>query len=647
MIYDPFQKTAIEHINNDHTVIVSAPTGAGKTVIAEYAIDHAMRNGKEAIYTSPIKALSNQKYRDFRAKYGEEKVGILTGDISLNSNAPIIIMTTEIYRNTLFENPARLRRVSWLIFDEVHYLDDLERGTVWEESIMFSPSHINFIGLSATVPNIDEFAEWIASIHDRPIHVVQEETRPVPLQHRFQCQGRIHYTNKELRKNGYLGRDSWMNQRRNRSRYPARTLKLKNNRLEPLISHIQDAHELPCIYFVFSRQKAKSLAEETAHFNFLSPEEHDTTCDLFWELCEKYNLGQEKNVLELFDLVRRGIAYHHAGMLPTLKEVVEQLFTHKALKLIFTTETFALGINMPARAVIFDELRKFHGTHFGNLRTRDYYQMAGRAGRRGMDTNGFVYSRINPKYIAYPDVYKIIFGKPEPVMSQFNATYATVLNLYKEYKRDLITVYPRSFHHFQATKKRRQQGLNLLDHKIRLLEDMKYIEKGGVTQKGEFACSLYGYELPLAEMHADGLLEHLNARELCMILVSLVFEPRKADSAPLLTKHVRRLVRSTESYMRNIHKQERKFKVRPYTKACYFHLARPIDEWLHGMSFEDVTKITSVDEGEIVRYFRMVIQLLRQIKTAYGAPALLIDTAHEALEKVNRDIIDAEKQLRV
>jgi len=646
MNYDAFQKEAIAHINNNQTVIISAPTGAGKTVIAEYAIDHAMTEHKEAIYTSPIKALSNQKYRDFRAKYGEDKVGILTGDISLNSNAPILIMTTEIYRNTLFENPGRFDRVSWVIFDEIHYLDDLERGTVWEESIMFSPSHINFIGLSATVPNIQEFAEWIKSVDDRPIQVVVEENRPVPLRHRFQCQGRIQYTTKNLKKHGYLGVDNWNHQRR-RGRRPMKQFKLKANRLSPLINHLQDAHEFPCIYFVFSRQKARMLAEEMTRFNFLAHDEHDDVCALFWALCEKHNLGREKGVLDLFDLVRRGIAYHRAGMLPTLKEVVEQLFTHKALKLIFTTETFALGINMPARAVVFDELRKFHGTHFGNLRTRDYYQMAGRAGRRGMDECGFVYSRINPKYISYPEVYTVIHGKTEPVMSQFNATYATVLNLYKQYQRELIKIYPRSFHYFQASKKRRQQGFNLLEHKIKLLESMKYIEKGSVTQKGEFACSLYGYELPLAEMHTDGLLEHLNEAELCIILISLVFEPRKADRTPSYSKHVKRLIRSTESYMRNIQRQERKFKVRPYTKACHFHLALAIQEWHNGKDFEEITQLTTVDEGEIVRYFRMVIQLLRQIKTAHGVSDLLRETADAALHKINRDIIDAEKQLRV
>lgn len=648
MIYDDFQKQAIGHIDNNHTLIVAAPTGAGKTIIAEYAIEHAAQKKKAAIYTAPIKALSNQKYRDFRARYGEEKVGILTGDVSINSEAPILIMTTEIYRNTLFENIDRFKNVSWVIFDEIHYLDDIERGTVWEESIMFSPPHIQFIGLSATVPNVGELAEWISAIHKRPVHVVEETHRPVPLKHRFQCQGRILYNMRKLRSDGYLGCENWQGAHSRHGRKKNhRFLRLKPNRLNPLIHHIKDAEELPCIYFVFGRSRAKYLAEEMTHYDFLNSDEQHAANELFWQLCEKYGLTEERTALELFDLIRRGIAYHHAGMLPSLKEVVEQLFTHKLLKLIFTTETFALGINMPARSVVFDELRKFFGTHFGNLRTRDYYQMAGRAGRRGMDEAGFVYSRINPKYISYPDVVHIINGKPEAVKSQFNATYATVLNLYREFKRDLISIYPRSFHYFQSGKKKRKHGFSLLERKLNLLEDMQYITEEGITDKGDFASSLYGYELTLSEMHTEEFLESLNELELSVILASLVFEPRKSDLVPVLPKHINKLTQTTDFYTRMIHKKEKQFLVRPFSKPCHFHLALAVEGWMKGLPFETVTDMTTVDEGEIVRAFRMVIQLLRQLRDARGAEKKLKASASLAIELINKDIIDAEKQLKV
>ena len=205
---DPFQKQAIEWIEKEHSVLVSAPTGAGKTVIAEYALEKALSRNEAVIYTAPIKALSNQKYRDFRNRYGEQ-VGILTGDVSINAEAPIVVMTTEIYRNSLFENLDRIRKVGWVIFDEVHYLDDPERGTVWEEALLFTPPEIRILALSATVPNVSQLADWIRSIHNRPIAVIEESNRPVPLDFLFQCQGRIFEDVERLRREGYFNRDNW------------------------------------------------------------------------------------------------------------------------------------------------------------------------------------------------------------------------------------------------------------------------------------------------------------------------------------------------------------------------------------------------------------------------------------------------------
>src|SRR3989338_895273 len=205
---DPFQEQAISWIEQEHSVLISAPTGAGKTLIAERAIEKALSREEGVIYTAPIKALSNQKYRDFRALYGE-RVGILTGDVSINTDAPILIMTTEIYRNSLFENSNRIKRVGWVIFDEIHYLDDPERGTVWEEAILFTPPEIRILALSATVPNVKQLAEWIRSIHKRPIAVVEESRRPVPLDFLFQCQGKILGSMAQLRREGYLNREDW------------------------------------------------------------------------------------------------------------------------------------------------------------------------------------------------------------------------------------------------------------------------------------------------------------------------------------------------------------------------------------------------------------------------------------------------------
>ncbi|MBN1493254.1 MAG: DEAD/DEAH box helicase [Candidatus Omnitrophica bacterium] len=653
--YDPFQKQAIDLIDAHTSLLVSAPTGAGKTLIAEYAIEQAMRLGEGAIYTAPIKALSNQKYRDFREKYGDN-VGIVTGDVTINHDAPLLIMTTEIYRNRLFENIQKLDRTAWVIFDEIHYLDDSERGTVWEESIMFSPPHIKFICLSATVPNIKELANWMNEVHSRNIQVIIETHRPVPLLHEFQAQGKLIDSFNQLRKQGYLGIPDWSHyaqprweRRRKRKRSKQHSFKqpkVRPNRIDILIRQVEEDHGLPCIYFCFGRKRTEFLAHELASFCFLSPAEEEKIMGLFNKLCAHYEITNEPTVLTLANLIKQGIAFHHAGMLPTVKEVVERLFTSKLIKLIFTTETFALGINMPAKTVIFDELRKFHGTHFGPLRTRDYYQMAGRAGRRGMDLQGLVISRINPRHISFMEVEKIINGDPEPVMSQFNATYATLLNLYAHYHEKLLDVYPLSFHYYQSSKKGRKRALWNLVRKLDLLKNAGYIKAGALTSKGQFAACMYGYELILSEMLAEGSLDALGEEGLLIVLIALVFEPRKGDHQPYFDKYTKQIMHEVEPFAGRVRKMEKEFNVSPRTKPPFFHLVPAMRAWASGLSFQELQEHTTADEGELVRYFRMTIQLLRLIRQAPSTSAALRQTVNQAVSLINRDEVDAEKQLR-
>ncbi len=643
---DPFQREAIEWIEKNHSVLVSAPTGAGKTLIAESAIEKALSRNEAVIYTAPIKALSNQKYRDFRARYGEDAVGILTGDVSINPDASILIMTTEIYRNSLFENLARIQKVGWVIFDEIHYLDDPERGTVWEEAILFTPPEIRILALSATVPNVRELADWIRSIHPRPIAVVEETHRPVPLEFLFQCQGKIMNSMKQLRQEGYFNRENWRMTHRER-RMGARPYRTKPNRLDHLLQHLLQQKKLPVIYFVFGRKRAEMLAREATQFDFLNPEERKKIRELYESLIDRYDLRKERSAEELRSLVEQGIAYHHAGMLPTLKEVVEQLFTSRLIKVIFTTETFALGINMPARSVILDELEKFYGTRFKHLTTRDFYQMAGRAGRRGMDTQGSIYIRVHPNDIPYPEVERILFGKPESIASQLNTAYATLLNLYRDLGPKLLEIYPRSFHYFQSSARRREEGLELMKQKLALLQDLNCLAGGGLTRKGEFAASVFGYELLLSEMHDDGMLDELDETKLNILLSGLVFEPRKGDHPPRLTHGEERLLKGVEHYFRIIRKKESRFRIFPWTKPPHFHLAPAITAWTKGESFEKLFRVTTADEGELVRYFRMVIQLLRELAHAPHTSDRLRETAHKARALINRDVVDAERQLRV
>ena len=622
MIYDRFQNEAIEHINAGHSVIVSAPTGAGKTAIAEHVIESCIETRQGVIYTAPIKALSNQKYRDFAAKYGDS-IGILTGDVSLNAEAPVLIMTTEIFRNKVLDAPDSLKKYSWIIFDEVHYIDNPERGTVWEESLIFLPTHMNILCLSATIPNIEQFAKWIESIHKKHVKVVIEDTRPVPLHFFFQCHDRVVDN---------------LNSLKNARSY-------KQNRTHSLIRYVQEKDGLPLIYFVFGRKRAEYLASELYDCHFLDKIETAQTLALYESLCERFDLKHEKSAQDMLPLIERGVAFHHAGMLPTLKEVIERLFTSKLIKVIFTTETFALGINMPSRSVVFDELTKWYGNYTRALKTRDFYQMAGRAGRRGIDIEGFVYSRINLRRVRIEEVKRTIYGKSEEVRSQFNASYATMLNLYSRYKDELFNIYPMSLHYFQTKAKEQRDALRVMESKLKLLKELGHISGGELTPKGEFAKAVYGYELLLAELYDDGVFENLDEVGLGILAVATVFEPRKGQVVVGLSKNTQYMKSVSTNLHTRIVARESKFGIHPYCKAPHFNLAKAMEGWMNGMKFAKILDLTDTDEGEVIRYFRMAIQILREINDAPISP-VLAGRIKSTIRRINRDIIDAEKQLR-
>ncbi|MDP3767542.1 MAG: DEAD/DEAH box helicase, partial [Dehalococcoidia bacterium] len=397
-------------------------------------IERTLARHGRVIYTAPIKALSNQKFRDFTARHPEQ-VGIMTGDVTINPTAPLVIMTTEIYRNTLLEDAERLSRYGWIIFDEIHYLDDPERGTVWEEAILFTPPHVNLLALSATIPNVEELAQWIRSVHQRPVEVIEETQRSVPLSVLFQCQNTILDSVEALKREGYRGADD---SHHLRGRHGARHRDLGHpNRLERLVRELRERERLPCIFFTFGRRRAEELAWELSEFPLLLDEERAPLRAFYDELCARFQLTHDRTAEALGRLVDRGVGFHHAGMLPTMKEVMERCFTSRRMKLIVTTETFALGVNMPARSVILDTVKKRGDSGFELLRRRAFLQVAGRAGRRGMDEAGFVYLRINPQHVAYPEVLRLLQGTPEPVHSRFNTTYATLLNLYRRHGRGL------------------------------------------------------------------------------------------------------------------------------------------------------------------------------------------------------------------
>ncbi|MDD5071020.1 MAG: DEAD/DEAH box helicase [Candidatus Omnitrophica bacterium] len=656
IILDTFQAQAIEHAKNGNSVIVSAPTGAGKTLIAEHIIDICLSRNKGVVYTAPIKALSNQKFRDFSRKY-PEKTGILTGDVNINRQAPILIMTTEIFRNALLVTPEDFQNRDWVIFDEIHFIDDLDRGTVWEESIILLPKHMRMLGLSATIANHQEFLKWLKEVHSNPIETVVENLRPVPLHFFFQCNDQIFQSFDNLKQSKSLipypfnlpYRDNQNKSHSNKQHireYPPQIINSKPNRMESLLGYLSENQSYPCLYFAFSRRRCEDLAQDVSYFDFLNQQEKEKVQKLFNDLTEKLEIPASAHINFLYSLIKHGIAYHHAGLIPPLKEIVEQLFSSGLIKLIFTTETFALGINMPARTVVFDSLSKFYGRSHHYLRTRDFYQMAGRAGRRGIDKEGFVFSKVSPSSIDIESLNRIIYGQYEPVRSQFNSCYATILNLYKIMGEKIYDIYPRSLHFVQAKALEKKEVLGLLKRKISLLKNMGYISENETPQKADIAAKVYSFELAIGELSQQGYLENISEEDLFVIITALVYEPRKGEQRPQINKSSKILKKDMRKLMRLIHREERRHRIYPFSKKFYFNLSPACRQWFRGVNFSALGKFFDCDEGEIVRYFRMSIQVLREISSSTELSPSLRAKVKNCIKKVNRDIIDARKQLQ-
>jgi superfamily II RNA helicase len=646
-ILDDFQREALEAVRAGENVIVAAPTGCGKTLVAEYAIERALAEGSRIVYTAPIKALSNQKFRDFGALYGA-RVGIMTGDVTINPSADAIIMTTEIFRNTIFDNPSRLKGIRYVVLDEVHYMDDPERGTVWEESIIFAPPEIRFIALSATISNLGEFAAWIRSVRPGPVRVVLETRRPVPL-HPFVFTGEETIDLRRMKGRSFrAGRSG-----RGGRRAPRMHFSEQNRRL---IDIVEERGHLPCIYFLFSRDACEKMAFASAGRDLVSQAERRELERILLALTAEFDLVQDPGMERLAKLLRRGIAFHHAGMLPTWKEVVERLFTSGLIKLLFATETFSVGINMPARAVAFESLKKFDGVKRDYMKAREFLQMAGRAGRRGIDEEGFVYACVEPQTDAPADVRRVMLGEVEEVDSQFNLSYATLLSLYPRLGEAIFEACEKSFAHFRYRKRKGgpfQDMVSQVKRRIRLLEEQGYLEGTRLTRKGRFASLIYGYEIQAAELFERGFLQRLGPVELCVVLAAIVFESKRDTwYVPLRREIQEPLRREVREAIEPFCEAERALGL-PQTKRPDWNLSRLVYEWARGAPFESLGEYTDLSPGDVIRTLRLAIQLLRQLGKplrfmglAAGEEARFRGALREATACLKRDAVDAERQLR-
>lgn len=489
---DGFQQTAIEAIDDGHSVLVAAPTGTGKTLVADYLIEKILEQGGEVIYTAPVKALSNQKYREYTRQFGRDKVGLVTGDLVINRDAQVRIMTTEILRNMLLEDTRvadandpdqpdekeraelnetaspsdtqmpEINRLQAVIIDEIHFLDDPERGTVWEELLIYLPTRIRILGLSATASNLEEMAAWLSAIRETDVQVVREDKRAVPLEMymasletRLVSQKRYNSMYKQWKNKKSRGGGSKRGRRGRRrgGKYHRNNSKTERTRHHHVFEMMQDTG-FPALYFIFSRKMVEQLAHGLGrgpvgkHLGRMA----DTSAikKRLREFDNEFpNVLSSKNRATL----KKGIAWHHAGIHVALKALVEELYEARLINVLYCTSTFALGINMPARTVVFDGLTKYNGVEVVPLTVREFMQMAGRAGRRGIDVAGDIVVRqdFDQYEEVRPLLRKLVGSKSEPIESSFNLSFHSIVNLLARFDEASIrAMLERSFKSFQS-----------------------------------------------------------------------------------------------------------------------------------------------------------------------------------------------------
>ncbi|EMT64718.1 rRNA-processing arch domain-containing protein [Fusarium oxysporum II5] len=464
---DPFQSLSVASIEREESVLVSAHTSAGKTVVAEYAVAQCLKRNQRVIYTSPIKALSNQKYRDFEAIFGD--VGLMTGDVTINPTASCLVMTTEILRSMLYRGSEIMREVAWVVFDEIHYMRDKIRGVVWEETIIMLPDKVRYVFLSATIPNAFQFAEWIAKIHHQACHVVYTDFRPTPLQNYFFPSGgtgarlivdeKSNFNEQNFNKvMQEVEEKKGADPNDPNARQKGKGKNKKTNKggadsgsdISKIIRMTIKKKFNPVIVFNFSKRECENLAMNISSLSFNDDSEKAMVRKVFNSAIESLSEGDRElpQIINLLPLLERGIGVHHSGLLPILKETIEILFQESLIKVLFATETFSIGLNMPAKTVVFTQVTKWDGVKRRPLTSSEYIQMAGRAGRRGLDARGIVIMMIDDKL--EPDTAKeIVTGHQDRLNSAFYLGYNMILNLLRIEAISPEFMLERCFHQFQ------------------------------------------------------------------------------------------------------------------------------------------------------------------------------------------------------
>lgn len=641
---DPFQIMAIDAVERGRSVVVTAPTGSGKTLVAEAAVHLGLASDRRVFYTTPLKALSNQKFRDFTAIYGADRVGLLTGDNTINSQAPIVVMTTEVLRNMIYAG-SDLSSVETVVLDEVHYLQDRFRGAVWEEVIIHAPRHIKLVCLSATVANSDEFTRWIRSRRG-PTELVVEEHRPVPLERWWAVwdhfEQKVHVL--PLFKPGSPnGRRPNVSIPRLLARRGGRRRRFATPKRLGIVEHLAALGLLPAIYFVFSRAGCDQSAASAARTGIRLTDQQER--EEIRRRVEEGTAHLEAHDLQVLgygqwlDGLERGVAAHHAGLIPAFKEVTEQLFCDGLVKLVFATETLALGINMPARTVVIDQLTKFTGERHELMLPGEFTQLTGRAGRRGIDTVGHGVVLHSP-YVSFERVAAIADLGSHPLRSSFRPTYNMVVNLIANYPRGRAEqLLEASFAQFQQRRSRRmprtkdRKGAGTRPGNLpslvsrfhrarRLLEHRGHLSGWSLKAPGEALRAVYNEsDFLLIETVRAGYLSGLSPAELAALVSVFVYEPRReagAEDAWPTDRLRQRWEGIIELWKRHtVAEQRYRLPVTRQPQAGFGHLAYA---WARHFELEDLLEDVALAPGDFVRNARQVLDVLRQLE---GVAAVL------------------------
>ncbi|MHB8594133.1 MAG: DEAD/DEAH box helicase [Acidimicrobiales bacterium] len=649
---DPFQLTALDALDAGRSVLVSAPTGSGKTVVADYAVALALGDGGKAFYTTPLKALSNQKYAEFRTAYGARRVGLLTGDVSHRADAPVVVMTTEVLRNMLFARSPLLHGLALVVLDEVHYLQDPYRGSVWEEVIILAPPEVRFVCLSATVSNAEELGAWIHSVRG-PIDVVVEQHRPV------QLYNHVAVAEKGTRRVDLVpvlqaGRPHphglALDERVARmSRRPGglRHSRMATPRRTEIVEELSDRSMLPAIVFIFSR-----AACDDAVAQCLSDGLRLTSAEARAEIrrrCEAHTDGLPDDELRVLGYgtwiagLEAGFASHHAGMIPAFREAVEDCFVAGLLSVVFATETLALGINMPARTVVIERLTKMGQHGRSGLTSGEYAQLTGRAGRRGLDVVGHAVVPWSPA-VSLAGLAALATSPAPDLRSSFRPSYNLAVNLVRRYPAEQAHyVLDRSFAQF-LDRRHRDALSRRLDRTLALLERWGHVDIGGwrLSDRGALLARLYHEsDLLVAEMLLGGLVDGLDPPALAGVVSAVTFEVRSGRRRPdrrppkVLGGRLHQLEALAER-LRHDEEDHRLPVMRPVDPG----FAEVAFRWARGERLERVLEPAELAPGDFVRNTKQLVDLLRQLALVAPVPATAA-AAGDAADGLQRGVVSS------